>query len=72
MSSIQFITRFWTDIQNQKDIYTAQHKAIILIKNVFDDEKINIPYPIRSLDFDNEIISENVLNLKTLKENNPD
>lgn len=50
-SSVQFITRFWTNVQNQKDVYKAQHQGIMAIKSAFNKEQINIPYPIRSLDF---------------------
>lgn len=51
-SSINFLLRFWTDCVNSKDEYTAEHKAIKLIKKTFDENNINIPFPIRTLDFD--------------------
>jgi small conductance mechanosensitive channel len=34
-----------------KQEHTARHKAIKLIKSHFDAEDINIPFPIRTLDF---------------------
>lgn len=65
-SSIQFITRFWTNIVNQKDIYTAQHKAIVLIKKALDKENINIPYPIRSLDFNKSNFPKETLKIEQM------
>ncbi|HET7361063.1 MAG TPA: mechanosensitive ion channel domain-containing protein, partial [Salinimicrobium sp.] len=51
-SSINFLLRFWADCINSKDEYTAEHTAIKLIKKAFDENGINIPFPIRTLDFD--------------------
>jgi small conductance mechanosensitive channel len=50
-SSINFITRFWISSTAPKPKLEAQHKAIKLIKKHFDDAEINIPFPIRTLDF---------------------
>ncbi|WP_203295788.1 mechanosensitive ion channel family protein [Luteirhabdus pelagi] len=50
-SSINFITRFWIDSVKPKPKLAAQHKAIKIIKKHFDAEGINIPFPIRTLDF---------------------
>lgn len=50
-SSINFTTRFWIDMVNKKQQLEAQHKAIKLIKQHFDNKDINIPFPIRTLDF---------------------
>lgn len=50
-SSINFITRFWVDLVSTKQEYESKHKAIKLIKTHFDKEGINIPFPIRTLDF---------------------
>lgn len=50
-SSINFITRFWIYSQKPKPKLEAQHKAIKLIKKHFDAAGINIPFPIRTLDF---------------------
>ncbi|HEA28584.1 MAG TPA: mechanosensitive ion channel family protein [Leeuwenhoekiella sp.] len=50
-SSINFVTRFWTDVNKKKDVLIAQNKAIIAIKKEFDANDINIPFPIRTLDF---------------------
>jgi len=50
-SSINFVTRFWIESTKPKPKLAAQHKAIKLIKKYFDAEGINIPFPIRTLDF---------------------
>ncbi|WGF91910.1 mechanosensitive ion channel family protein [Aequorivita marisscotiae] len=50
-SSINFMVRFWITCQKPKPKYEAQHKAIKLIKKNFDQAGINIPFPIRTLDF---------------------
>jgi small conductance mechanosensitive channel len=50
-SSINFVTRFWIDSKKPKPKLEAQHKAIKLIKKNFDDKGVNIPFPIRTLDF---------------------
>ncbi|MGB5820828.1 MAG: mechanosensitive ion channel family protein [Saonia sp.] len=59
-SSINFIVRFWIDLQKKKHLLEARHTAIMLIKKRFDSEGINIPFPIRTLDF-----NKNVLQIKT-------
>lgn len=50
-SSINFITRFWITSQKPKPKYEATHQAIKLIKKHFDETGINIPFPIRTMDF---------------------
>lgn len=50
-SSINFVTRFWVTCQKPIPKFEAQHKAIKLIKKNFDEAGINIPFPIRTLDF---------------------
>ncbi|WP_245910849.1 mechanosensitive ion channel family protein [Nonlabens arenilitoris] len=59
-SSINFMLRFYYDIENglQKLINTSE--AIIVIKKAFDREGINIPFPIRTLQFDNQLQMQNV------------
>ncbi|AEH02286.1 mechanosensitive ion channel family protein [Lacinutrix sp. 5H-3-7-4] len=54
-SSINFITRFWIKGNKAKDRITGQSDAIIAIKKAFDKENINIPFPIRTLQFDNKL-----------------
>ncbi|MDO6760388.1 mechanosensitive ion channel [Tamlana sp. 2_MG-2023] len=50
-SSINFMTRFWIDLVKNKEEYEGKHKAIKLIKSQFNEHGINIPFPIRTLDF---------------------
>lgn len=50
-SSINFMVRFWINMTKNAEKYHAQHQAIKLIKTAFDDKGINIPFPIRTLDF---------------------
>lgn len=50
-SSINFIYRFWITESNEMDFLSAQSTAIIELKKHFDAEGINIPFPIRTLDF---------------------
>jgi len=60
-SSINYQLRFWTNVANQGDVYKAQHKAILAIKAAYNKHDINIPFPIRTLDFGkNKFRSETV------------
>ena len=52
-SSIDLIVRYWT-FPRQKTVRQVQTKAIIAIKQIFDREDINIPYPIRTVYFYNQ------------------
>ncbi|HUH28146.1 mechanosensitive ion channel family protein [Gelidibacter sp.] len=54
-SSINFRCRFW--IEGTKSVHNlnATNKAIIAIKKAFDAEGINIPFPIRTLQFGNNL-----------------
>ncbi len=47
-SSIDFIVRYWS-LPQQQYVRRTQTKAIIAIKKIFDQEDINIPYPIRTV-----------------------
>ncbi|MFC7357222.1 mechanosensitive ion channel family protein [Jejudonia soesokkakensis] len=58
-SSINFMVRFWADQVNGKEKWALQHKAIKLIKSNFDAKDINIPFPIRTLDFGKNNLSIN-------------
>lgn len=62
-SSINFMTRFWIDMIKNKQEYAARHKAIKIIKASFNEQGINIPFPIRTLDF-----GKNKLQFDTKKE----
>lgn len=50
-SSINFVVRFWADCGNGKENFMHEHTAIKTIKKHFDEADINIPFPIRTLDF---------------------
>ncbi|HIB36849.1 mechanosensitive ion channel family protein [Mesonia sp.] len=50
-SSINYVIRFWTDVSRQRDVLFAKHKAILAIKKAYNEHEINIPFPIRTLDF---------------------
>lgn len=50
-SSINFVVRFWVESVKPKPKLEAKHKAIKLIKTNFDKVGINIPFPIRTMDF---------------------
>ncbi len=54
-SSIDFVVRFWTDVTKNRDIIGAQHEAILTIKKAFDSKGVNIPFPIRTIDFTNQL-----------------
>lgn len=54
-SSINFTVRFWTDVTRNRDVLVAKNLAIIAIKKAFDQNEINIPFPIRTIDFTNKL-----------------
>lgn len=54
-SSINFVVRFWTDVTRNRDVLVAKNKAIIAIKKAYDQNGINIPFPIRTIDFTNKL-----------------
>ena len=54
-SSINFVVRFWTDVSSNREILLARSQAVIAIKKVYDEHDINIPFPIRTLEFTNKL-----------------
>ena len=50
-SSINFEVRFWIDSTSALEVLRARTEAIIAIKKTFDENDVNIPFPIRTLDF---------------------
>ena len=50
-SSINFELRFWIDSTSALEVAKAQSEAMMYIKEAFDNNDINIPFPIRTLDF---------------------
>ncbi len=58
-SSINFETRFWIDSTSSLEVAKAKTQVIIDIKEAFDKNGINIPFPIRTLDFpENSIVTK--------------
>lgn len=54
-SSINFMCRFWIEGESGLARLRSKSKAIKEIKKVFDKEGFNIPFPIRTLQFDNKL-----------------
>ena len=49
-SAINFEVRFWIDSTSALEVAKAKTDAMIYIKKAFDENSINIPFPIRKLD----------------------
>jgi small conductance mechanosensitive channel len=47
--------RFYYPVENGLQKLVNTSKAIIAIKQAFDKEGINIPFPIRTIDFSNQL-----------------
>lgn len=58
-SSINYLCRFWIDAESMLEKLNAKTKAIIEIKKAYDKANINIPFPIRTLQFDNKLALDN-------------
>jgi small conductance mechanosensitive channel len=54
-SSINFVAQFWMSTSEQFSYLRTRSKAIISIKKAFDKEGIDIPFPIRTIDFSNNL-----------------
>ncbi|KAA6438202.1 mechanosensitive ion channel family protein [Rufibacter glacialis] len=50
-SSINFLVRYWIQYKRQTDFVNAKSDAIIKIKKAFDANKIEIPFPVTTLNF---------------------
>ncbi|WP_458626639.1 mechanosensitive ion channel family protein [Winogradskyella sp. PC D3.3] len=59
-SSINYLCRFWIDAESMLEKLRAKTKAIIEIKKAYDADGINIPFPIRTLQFSNNLDIESV------------
>lgn len=60
-SSINFLCRFWIDAENSLEKLRAKSTAIKRIKQAFVAEGINIPFPIRTLQFDDQTDRKSVV-----------
>ena len=67
-SSINYQLRFWTNVANQGDVYKAQHKAILAIKAAYKKHNINIPFPIRTLDFGKNKFRSETLDIRNIND----
>jgi small conductance mechanosensitive channel len=54
-SSVNFLCRFWFDSVSGIEKLKAKSLAIKEIRKAFEKEGINIPFPIRTLQFDNQL-----------------
>lgn len=63
-SSINFICRYWVDAKDARNRLEAKSMGIKAIKKAFDANDINIPFPIRTLEFNSR------LNVNSIKANN--
>lgn len=63
-SSINYLCRFWIDSENALEKLKAKSRAIIEIKKAYDKENINIPFPIRTLQFDDSLSLNTSKNLE--------
>ncbi|MBQ0733369.1 mechanosensitive ion channel family protein [Aquimarina celericrescens] len=61
-SSINYELRFWINSTSALEVAKAQSETMMLIKEVYDENDINIPFPIRTLDFPD--------NFSLIKDNN--
>lgn len=68
-SSINYLCRFWIDAESILEKLKAKTKAIIEIKKAYDAEGVNIPFPIRTLQFNNKL-DLNTSNQKATSSNN--
>ncbi len=59
-SAINFTLRYWIAETGEKNFLTSRGKAIIAIKKAFDQNGINIPFPIRTLEFSQQGVVEGI------------
>lgn len=63
-SSINYVIRFWAPVNNRKDILHAQSIGIMAIKAAYNTNNINIPFPIRTLDFGKNKFQSDTITIK--------
>lgn len=66
-SSINYLIRYWSPVKDRKDILDAQSKGIMAIKAAYNANNINIPFPIRTLDFGKNKFRAETITLKNLE-----
>ena len=54
-SAINFVCRFWVDATDAKNRLDAKSAGLKAIKKAFNSNGINIPFPIRTLEFNNTL-----------------
>lgn len=54
-SSINYLCRFWIEADSILEKLKAKTRAIIEIKKAYDKAGVNIPFPIRTVQFDNKL-----------------
>jgi small conductance mechanosensitive channel len=67
-SSINYQIRFWANIANQGDVFKAHHEAILAIKQAYNENNINIPFPIRTLDFGKNKFRSETIDIRNAKD----
>lgn len=69
-SSINFILRFWVKNSEEKYFLDSRSAGIIAIKKAFDQEGINIPFPIRTLEFKQKEVMEAISSANSATKSN--
>ena len=54
-SAITYEIRFWINSYSALEVAKAKSKAMMLIKSAYDKEGIQIPFPMRTIDFGNQL-----------------
>lgn len=67
-SSINFVVRFWVDATDQREMSAEKSIAILAIKKAYNENDINIPFPIRTLDFGKNKFRSETLTIKNPNE----
>jgi small conductance mechanosensitive channel len=65
-SSINYEVRFWINESNAVDELKAKHLAIKAIRKAYRENDINIPFPIRTLDFGKNKFRSETIQIKPL------
>lgn len=68
-SSINYELRFWINSTSALEVAKAKSETMMLMKEAYDENNINIPFPIRTLDFPKGFDLTKESNQKTDEEN---